>query len=211
MNSLAGVRTAGLVWLATGPAVCASTTVSGDGGFAWKSFAVGFGVAGVLSYIPDLDHEGSTAGRAVGKGVSNGLRKVAGGHRMGLHSLTLVVLAFWVTLWLTDTHMAVLWQFAPPFDYFSLASWEFAIGAAMTSAHPLAYAAAVGLLSHIWCDLMTVQGVALLWPFRRRKFRIASLRTGGAGEERYVLLVNVALIVVALWHVHRVLASTGLV
>lgn len=199
MNALAGVRTAGLAWLATGPAVCAMP----PGGFDWKSFGVGFGVAGVCSYLPDLDHEGSTAGRAVGKGVSTGLKRLAGGHRMGLHSLALVAAGFAVTLWLTSTlalTWAALWVSLPP-----------SLAAAAVVAHPLAYAVAVGLLSHIWCDLLTVQGVALLWPLSRKKFRIASLRTGGAGEERYVTLVNVALVIVLFWHAHHVLMSNGLV
>lgn len=202
MNSLAGVRTAGLVWLATGPAVCRAMPGETTG-YDWKSFGVGFMVAGVCSYLPDLDHEGSTAGRAVGKGVSTGLKRLAGGHRMGLHSLTLVVAGFALTLWLTSTlalTWGALWSSLPP-----------SFGAAMVAAHPLAYAVAVGLLSHIWCDLLTVQGVALLWPFSRRKFRIASLRTGGAGEDRYVLLVNVALVVVLLWHVHHIATANGLV
>jgi membrane-bound metal-dependent hydrolase YbcI (DUF457 family) len=196
VNSLAGVRTAGLVWLATGPAVCARPD-----GFDVKSFAAGFMVAGTTSYFADFDHERSTAGRAAGAGVSKAIARLCGGHRMGMHSLLLVSLAFLATCWATST-LGPAWA-ALTASWSITAFWSsLAWSAAFNVAHPIAFAVATGWLAHIFCDTLTVMGAGLLWPLTRRRFRIGNLTTGGQAEDHYVTLITCAALVVAAWHLN---------
>lgn len=50
----------------------------------------------------------------------------------------------------------------------------------------VANAMAVGWLSHVVLDMLTVQGVGLLYPLSRRRFRIGWMTTGSKGEDRFV-------------------------
>jgi membrane-bound metal-dependent hydrolase YbcI (DUF457 family) len=184
------------VWLATGPAVC-----SRPDGFDVKSFIVGFPIAGAMSFIADLDHERSTAGRAVGRSVSRGIARICGGHRMGMHSLFLVTLAFLATCWFTST-LGASWE-ALTGPWLVTSPWSsLAWTALWNTAHPVAFAVAFGWLAHIWCDLLTVMGVALLWPVLKRKFRLGNLTTGGRAEDHYVTLITCLALAVAVWHLN---------
>lgn len=57
--------------------------------------------------------------------------------------------------------------------------------------------AAVGYCSHIVLDAMTVSGVPLLWPWKRR-FRLLPLRTGGIFEKLLALAMLTGLVWYAL-------------
>jgi membrane-bound metal-dependent hydrolase YbcI (DUF457 family) len=147
VNSRAGVVTAQVGWLALLPHVPQQNA---------KTAVAGFVVAAVTSYLPDLDHDRSTAGQAVGRGASRLIRRVAGGHRGGTHSLFAVTLAFEVT-------------------------------ALVLVSFPLALAAAVGLGAHLFCDLLTRDGLSwLFWPFFKVNLRLGTMRTGSVHEARYV-------------------------
>ena len=54
----------------------------------------------------------------------------------------------------------------------------------------------VGMVSHIVLDMMTVSGVALLYPLSDKRFRIASFRTGGLFD--HLLLAVGSLLVLLL-------------
>lgn len=174
MNAKAGIVTSQAAWLASLPVTAGTAT-----GFDYRGAATGFVVAGVFSFWPDLEHEGSTAGRAVGKRWSWLIRKIAGGHRMGTHSVFAVIVIAW---WLVG--------------YF-------------TQNPTMANAAAVGWFSHIFTDLLTVQGVGLLWPLTRRKFRIGWMVTGRAGETWYIRLVTLMAVITCFLYVQEYLDSIG--
>lgn len=52
-----------------------------------------------------------------------------------------------------------------------------------------AYAFAIGWASHIFTDFLTNMGISLLWPLRRRKYRmpLINVTTGGPGEVVYLV------------------------
>jgi membrane-bound metal-dependent hydrolase YbcI (DUF457 family) len=52
-----------------------------------------------------------------------------------------------------------------------------------------ALAAAEGWLAHIWCDLLTIEGVQLFWPLTARP-HLASMRTGKRGERAYTAVLS---------------------
>ena len=54
-----------------------------------------------------------------------------------------------------------------------------------------------GMLSHVVLDMMTVSGVALLYPLSNRRFRIASFRTGGIFDH-FLLALGVLLVLFVL-------------
>lgn len=54
----------------------------------------------------------------------------------------------------------------------------------------IANAVVVGMVSHILLDMLTVQGVALLYPLVRRKFRIGWMVTGSDGEDLFVFIMK---------------------
>lgn len=167
MNSKAGVVTSQVAWLGAAPLAAVDL----------KGAAVGFFIAGVCSYLPDLDHDGSTAGRAVGGGAKV-IRKVSGGHRMGTHSLLAVVLMWLLVGYLTGTPV-------------------------------YATAAAVGWASHIFCDVLTIQGTALFYPLTRKKFHIGWMITGHRGEEVYVRLVQCFGVILLLFYLAQLSGGTA--
>ena len=59
----------------------------------------------------------------------------------------------------------------------------------------LPWAVAVGVAAHLLGDILTREGVPLLWPVSTRRFRLASLSTGGGAER---LLVGPGLALCAL-------------
>lgn len=124
----AGLTTATVAWAAAIPLAAEHDP---------KGAVAGFAFAWIGSILPDLDHRGSTGGRLLGERTQRLIRWVAGGHRMGTHSL----LGVWVA-----------WSLVR----FFLES---------TQGHTVANAMAVGVLSHMFTDILTVQGIGWLWPF----------------------------------------------
>jgi inner membrane protein len=158
MNAKAGIVTSQVAWLAAIPLVAPD----------WKAVGLGFAVAGVASYLPDLDHDSSTAGRNLGP-LPKILRTVGGGHRMATHSALAVALAYVLATYLVSPHFGL--------------------------------AVAIGWASHIWCDLLTIQGTGLFWPATRRKFHIGYMVTGRRGEEVYIRLTQAVGVLVLLLYV----------
>jgi len=159
----AGLNTATVAWAAAAPIITPHDLVGAGAGFVF---------AAIGSMLPDLDHRSSTAGRLLGRRTQRLIRIVAGGHRMGTHSLLGVYLGWWLTRFVLDS---------PRGD-------------------TLADALAVGILAHMWCDLLTVDGIGLFYPFWRAKTRVGWMTTGTVHEERYIFAVrSVGIAVVAVY------------
>lgn len=210
MNAVAGTKTAGVAWTLIAPAVVATHEPDGSWHVDWKNAAAGLVIAVVFSYLPDLDHEGSTAGRALGKVGSRILRRIGGGHRGLTHSLFAIVGTWLVWAWIFDatTLADAFWNSGVQAAVAGLHPIALIHALAPLSVHPLAWAAGTGLASHIWCDALTVMGVPLLWP-KQRKYRIASIRTGSPAEDHYTEIVQVLWGVLALAYGIIFLTSLG--
>lgn len=112
-------------------------------------------LGGVAATLPDLDHPSSFATRRVaGGGLVSALR-----HRGPTHSITALAGFAFLLPWIAD-----------------------AAGIALPS--ELWLAAEAGYASHLVTDLLTVEGLQLLWPFLPQKVRLPLLAcsTGSAGE-----------------------------
>jgi membrane-bound metal-dependent hydrolase YbcI (DUF457 family) len=145
----------------------------------WRAALFGVPLVALAAYAPDLDHAGSTAGKKVGRLGSKVIRKAMGGHRGGTHSAVVVYLAYLASGWL------------------------------LYGSRWAASAVAIGWAAHIFTDLLTVQGVRLLWPLGwlgylwkplhvlNRKIHIAWFITGGTGEVIYSGIVIVTGVLLA--------------
>lgn len=168
-----------------------------------------FAAAGA-AVLPDLDHPQATVSRSLGwmtVGLSRLVAWCTGGHRGGTHSLLAVAAlsggaaavdlagalprglacAFLFSL---ATAAAQL-RLAPPLVHTAICLVG-EIGLVTLSAHHtvtagvLPWAVAVGVAAHLVGDMLTREGVPLLWPVSTRRFRIASLSTGGTIEQLLV-------------------------
>lgn len=146
MNARAGVVTSQVAWLASLPLAAPEP----------KGAVAGFLVAALASFLPDLDHPTSTAGRY----MPRWFRWLMGGHRMGTHCLLAIAGSWWLTGYLLENPA-------------------------------VANAMAVGWASHVVLDMLTIQGVGLLYPFSRCKFRIGWLVTGSDTEDQFVVGVKI--------------------
>ena len=155
----------------------------------WKLVA-GTVVAGLAALGPDLDHGGSTASRLL-FWLPDGLNRVGhvlfrvrrrrlgdrigqllGGHRQGAHSLLSIVAVFWLSmLTLLLPWLGGLW---------------------------LPFAITLGWAAHIAGDCLTQHGVGLLWPYTRRRYKLASINTGGGVELALRAVLNFAAVVLIL-------------
>lgn len=141
----------------------------------WRAFVLGFPLAAAMAFGPDIDHPNSHAARIFGRNTSKLARKAAKGHRGGMHSAPMVLAVAVLSMWLL-------------YD----TEW-------------CAWAAGIGWASHIFTDLLTKQGVRLLWPLGTilgalwkplkaldRKVRIAWFTTGSKAEVAYNVIVLIA-------------------
>lgn len=169
--------------------------------------------------LPDLDHPQATISRSLGPvtvGLSRLVAWCTGGHRGGTHSLLAVAalsagaaavdlagalprgLAYAFLFALATA--AVQLRLAQPLVYTAVCLTG-GIGLVTLSAQHtitpgvLPWAVAVGVAAHLLGDMLTREGVPLLWPGAARRFRIASLSTGGTVEQ---LLVGPGLALCAL-------------
>ena len=151
-------------------------------------------VAG-FALLPDIDEPGSTVSRRFGpvsRAVSEATNKLAGGHRAATHSLLFVGLVFGA-MWLAAKHpmadvvtvglsvmlsigMLVPGRFARHGLIFGAVAPAAAAWAVWTATvhteHTwawLPWAAAAGVALHLVGDMLTVEGVPLLWPFKWRQ------------------------------------------
>lgn len=120
---------------------------------------------------PDIEHQNSTITHrtVAGHRVSQAIRSIAGGHRMGTHSIA-ATLAVGITAFMLAVILSVAgahtlggqggagWS-VPPLEI------------------PLTFglAVAVGFGSHILGDLLNPQGCALFWPLSRRRIHFMRL------------------------------------
>lgn len=156
--------------------------------------AAGIVVAG-FALLPDIDEPGSTVSRRFGpvsRAVSEVTNKLAGGHRAATHSLLFVGAVFgamyaaslrpWgdvITVGLTmmlaigmlvpgrlARHGLVLGLVAPAVAAWG--TWTVTVHAGQHWAW-LPWAAAAGVVMHLVGDIVTVEGVPLLWPLKWRQ------------------------------------------
>jgi membrane-bound metal-dependent hydrolase YbcI (DUF457 family) len=121
---------------------------------------LGVPIAAIAALGPDIDHGGSTISHRVWGPfhwrIGTGIGRSLGGHRMGAHSFLSIAVVFCLT------SLTVLWE--------PLGGWWL----------PLAYT--LGWACHILGDVLTEHGVGLLYPYSKRRFRLASINTGGVFE-----------------------------
>jgi membrane-bound metal-dependent hydrolase YbcI (DUF457 family) len=151
VNARAGVVTSQVAWLASLPLLARGPTLEAS----FKGAAAGFVVAAFASFLPDIDHPGSTIGRYFPRWV----RRALGGHRMGGHSLWMVGFCWWLTGYLLGNPI-------------------------------VANAVALGCAVHVSIDMLTVDGVGVLYPLTRYTFRIGWITTGSRGEDWFVVFMK---------------------
>lgn len=180
---------------------------------------VGALAAAGAATMPDLDHPQATVSRSLGPatvGLARLVGWLTGGHRGGTHSLLAVValslgaagadlagapargiaLAFLFAL----ATAAVQLRLARPVLHTVICLAGAAILVTLSAqdtvaAGVLPWAVGIGAAAHLAGDMLTREGVPLLWPVSRHRFRVASLRTGGTIEH---MLVGPGLALVAL-------------
>lgn len=69
---------------------------------------------------------------------------------------------------------------------------------------PLSYfplLVAIGMLTHILGDVLTIQGCSLLWPFTNSKFALGLFRAGGRFETWFMFpLLVLSSVIVSVWY-----------
>ena len=162
----------------------------------------------IFSLWPDIDHPGSIISRSlwgpfrniIGKRIAN----LAGGHRVGTHSLWACGLLLIGAVPFDPALMApvvagaagvAFWHkgFRPA--VFTVATGALGMTLGLLGVRldtPIALAAFLGALVHILGDMLTVQGVVLLYPFSDRRLHMASLTTGRMGESVIAASLSVA-------------------
>lgn len=185
------------------------------------TLACGAVVAGGAAMLPDLDHPQATAARAFGPvswTASRVISRVAGGHRVGTHSLLALLLVAFGTGWLLSGPAAdnrwvafalcficvslfMRIVLAKQSDLVSVIA-SLALTWLLLLATPdfgwLGWAITVGYGMHIVCDWVTEQGVALLWPISRGQWKLGLVKTDGS-LERLIAITCTILLVVLCW------------
>lgn len=216
---------AAVAWLLFGGgAAAAAGTVDMDP----ATFALGTLVAAGAGVAPDVDHPDSRASKAfgpVGQVAAAGIGAAAGGHRQRTHTLLFVIAMTAVTHWAVGASgpwpativvaLCVTLGIGLIGPSVGLPGAAGAAGLVLGAAagwlvHSgtvdaggwITAAVAVGLCSHIVGDMMTPEGVKLLWPASSARLGLPVFTTGGLIER----VVGVALLVVFVW-----LAATSFV
>lgn len=173
---------------------------------------------------PDVDHPGSTVSRCLGPitwTLCRVVQSVTGGHRRGTHSLTgcavlvgLVHVAVQArsTHWAGSVGLALLLAvlLTAVVRLARIKGWTDELLAA-TAGAGLAFwpgldltllpaAVGIGTLVHLLGDMVTRQGIPILWPFSSQRVSLAGFKAGG-WTERWVVLpaAVVGLPVVTFW------------
>jgi membrane-bound metal-dependent hydrolase YbcI (DUF457 family) len=206
-----------LAWLAVAPPAAEAMGHP----LALPVVAAGALVTAGAAVLPDIDHPGSSASRTLGP-VSQltalGVAAVAGGHRQRTHSLAFVALAGGAAALaaaagpggagvIAGLGAALAVRLIGPRPWRSglgPLGVAVAVGWSVATAVPvgswLPAAVVLGSLVHLLGDVVTAEGVPLLWPARGR-VAVPLLRSGGPGET-VVTMVCSALI---LWRTYQVL------
>ena len=171
--------------------------------------AAGAVCAGAASLLPDLDCPGSTIARALGP-LSDLLARlvslIAGGHRNGTHSLLAwLAVSVGFTLALGARHgstvalivcvlaCALMLRVITGAGAIGCGMLAFGAGVALVTGvgrvdRWMPGAMLVGYGSHLLGDLVTVEGVPLLWPLSGRRQRVALIGATGRRREHLVCL-----------------------
>ena len=201
-----------------------SSSLAGLGHLPGEQVIVGSVVTAGAALLPDADHHSATISRSlppVSGWMARGIAGIAGGHRQGTHSLIGLAAFALLALVLTNVRAPVMgtdfqvgaWLLTVLLVAFAakalrltrgwLSCWILATAAASTliwfaptAAWWLPLSIGVGVAIHILGDLLTDQGVALLWPWSNE--RIALPLLGTAGSVREWLLVG-CLYVYLIW------------
>ncbi|MGB9812381.1 MAG: metal-dependent hydrolase [Thermovenabulum sp.] len=125
-------------------------------------------ISAISALIPDIDMPGSKIGRKA-KPASFILNKTVG-HRGIMHSLLgAIITAFIVKMYLSLQH----------FNYIIPGLNEAKITAGLL----------IGYLSHLLGDMMTKEGIPLLYPLIRRKISIVGIKSGGIAEQIFSIIL----------------------
>lgn len=185
-----GVSTTLLVARAAGYAQPLTLSWSGLSGTA---ALVALGLAAAAgSWMPDIDHSSSSVSYRTGTGRDRGLlntllfdplRRTMGGHRALTHSVW-AVLAVGLVFGFQPSPASMGWP--------GLTPWP-DIGTAFT----------IGYVMHILADLLTVDGVKLFWPLRKRSIRLLprGLRFSTGSIQEYAVLALFFLAALRVWWV----------
>jgi membrane-bound metal-dependent hydrolase YbcI (DUF457 family) len=158
--------------------------------------------------LPDLDHPNATVARSLGPitaVLSKVVSKLAGGHRMGTHSLPFaaamgVLVTFGLSQWQSPILALALCFFFTSLVVRVLTEADGAVCAAISAAVAgvivmatpagagdlswLALAITLGCLLHMLADMVTTEGIPLAWPASRKKISIPLVGdTGGLREK----------------------------
>lgn len=173
----------------------------------WPTVVAYTVVAAGGAMLPDFDHPKATVARGLGPvtmGLAGVVSAVSGGHRNGTHSI-LGVGAFtaltwgigqaggvWLGVW-----VGFLFAVAMAALRLDLSKKVFAhYGLSLAGGVGLAYlgalgmfdprlfpvAVAVGASAHLLGDMVTKEGVPLLWPVWRKRFKVGNVTTGSVTE-----------------------------
>lgn len=167
--------------------MCMGRTHAISGAAAWLGVAAVVGtlpgpaIGGAIicaagALVPDLDHPNSLiAHRLHIRPICRLVARLSGGHRHGTHSL-LMVLGVW---------LAALWVHLPLW-----AAHAAGADVALCSYHLSPYVAAAfatGVGAHIAGDMLTPEGVPLLWPVIRHRFSLHLFTTNTWPEQLFVI------------------------
>lgn len=143
-----------------------------------KMLLTGILVGGSIigSLMPDIDHQGSTIGHKM-KLISSVISNLFG-HRGMTHAPLIHILLTIILLFLGGTFT----------DFPKLCYISFVIGLF------------VGGLSHLILDAMTIAGIPALYPFSKKKYRIAKFTTG-----KHEMFVQISMIIITITTVNFVI------
>lgn len=192
-------------------------------------------VAGAgAAMLPDLDHPHATVAQSLGpvtRSIARVISAISGGHRHGTHSLigvaAFTAITYGITraghvytgLWLAFLFAIAATAFGVPVNrnrmlhtVICLAGGVLLAGTTAFIHYPLAslpWAVPIGSAAHLAGDLVTKQGVPLLWPIRHQ-FKLGHVTTGGDIDTilgwlltfAYAVLVSYALYVIFLPPLH---------
>lgn len=140
------------------------------------------------SMIPDIDHRGSTIGKKYK--ISSFVIGKLFGHRKFTHSIMFIVLLslvnflflYLLSIWLNQ----ILIEISERSMFMELEISPVKLALFLTAG------LALGMVSHIIGDLLTIQGVRLWSPFSQKRFRLPfSFKTGGSIETLLSVLLSV--------------------
>lgn len=118
------------------------------------------------SLFPDIDHRGSYLGRKAK--ITSTITNALFGHRGITHS-PIVMGAFVFFLYL----LSKLFIVTSPF----IKLWFIGFF--------------LGILSHIFLDMLTKGGVPLLYPFSKKKISLTNIKTGSVGEKVIMIIIMI--------------------